>query len=47
MKENQHTQNKEVHTNLFIMRRVLTKMMQGRENYILNLEGANVISNQD
>ena len=39
--------NTEVHMNLFIMKRVLINMTQGRENYILNQVGVNDFSNRD
>jgi len=47
MTVSQLIQKGEVHMNLFIMRRALTKMTPGRENYILNQEEVSAILSLD
>ena len=47
MKTGEDIRNNGDHTNLFIMKRVSTKMMQKRENCILNPGWASAISNKD
>jgi len=47
IKASQHIQKQEVLIRLYITKHVLIKMMLGRENYISNLEKANVILRQD